>query len=177
LNTFKFISIGFAVMLALTSCTNQTGQDQQAIDRKQIDAALLEANKQALSVENSQIEDYIRRNDLKMQKTGTGLRYFISELGSGNKAEEGKVVVLEYSVQLINGDLIYTSDEYGIKEFMIGKGGVEAGLEDGILLMHEGGRAKFIIPSHLAFGLTGDGNKVPPMSTLIYDVKLLRIKR
>jgi FKBP-type peptidyl-prolyl cis-trans isomerase len=60
---------------------------------------------------------------------------------------------------------------------MIGKGGVEAGLEDGILLMHEGGRAKFIIPSHLAFGLTGNGNKIPPKSTLIYDIKLLKIKR
>jgi FKBP-type peptidyl-prolyl cis-trans isomerase FkpA len=50
---------------------------------------------------------------------------------------------------------------------------VEAGLEEGILLMHKGGKAKFILPSHLAFGLIGDQNKIPGKSTLIYDVNLI----
>ncbi len=97
-------------------------------------------------------------------------------MGDGKKAEDGKVVVLEYSVQLSNGHLIYSSGESGLKEFMIGKGEVEAGLEEGILLLREGDCAKFIIPSHFAFGLLGDQDKILPKSTLIYDVKLLKIK-
>ncbi|MGE5317418.1 MAG: FKBP-type peptidyl-prolyl cis-trans isomerase, partial [Chloroflexota bacterium] len=39
-----------------------------------------------------------------------------------------------------------------------------------------GDHAKFVIPSHLGFGLIGDQNKVPPKSTLIYDIELLDLK-
>ena len=54
---------------------------------------------------------------------------------------------------------------------------MEPGLEEGILFMCEGDRAKFILPSHRAFGLTDDQDKIPPKATLIYDVKLIKIKR
>jgi FKBP-type peptidyl-prolyl cis-trans isomerase len=79
-------------------------------------------------------------------------------------------------VRLIDGSEIYSSDQSGNKEFVIGRGGVESGLEEGILLMRQGDRAKFIIPSHLGFGLLGDQDKVPPKSTLIYDLELLELK-
>jgi FKBP-type peptidyl-prolyl cis-trans isomerase len=90
-------------------------------------------------------------------------------------AETGKIAVLRYSVWLITGDEIYNSDRDGLKEFMIGRGGVESGLGEGILLLRVGDRAKFIIPSHLGFGLLGDQDKVPPKSTLIYDLELVSL--
>jgi len=171
----KYLGI-ILFLIVLASCSNQQQQNEQRINRKQIEETLLEANKQAVKVEDRQIEDYIRRKEWKMQKTGTGLRYWIYESGNGERPVQGNIVVLEYSVRLLNGDLIYTSENLGFKEFEIGKGGVEAGLEEGILLMGKGDRAKFILPSHLAFGLTGDQNKIPPKATLIYDIKLLKIK-
>ncbi len=174
LNSILIILI---LLLVFVFCSNQGEQKEETIDRKQMEASLLEANKQAVKVEDSQVEDFIHKNDWKMQKSGTGLRYMVYEKGAGKKAEEGEVAVLEYSLQLINGDLIYSSNENGLKEFQIGKGRVEAGLEEGILLLREGDRAKFILPSHLAFGLLGDHDKIPPKSTIIYDVKLLKIKR
>ncbi|HOI87851.1 MAG TPA: FKBP-type peptidyl-prolyl cis-trans isomerase, partial [Lentimicrobium sp.] len=73
------------------------------------------------------------------------------------------------------GDEIYNSDKDGLKEFLIGRGGVESGLEEGILLLRVGDKAKFIIPSHLGFGLLGDQNLVPPKSTLIYDLELISL--
>jgi FKBP-type peptidyl-prolyl cis-trans isomerase len=42
--------------------------------------------------------------------------------------------------------------------------------------MHVGDRAKFIVPSHLAFGLLGDQNKIPQHATLVYDIELVKIK-
>jgi FKBP-type peptidyl-prolyl cis-trans isomerase len=53
---------------------------------------------------------------------------------------------------------------------------VESGLEEVILFLKKGDRAKIIIPSHLAFGLVGDGNKIPAMATLVYDLELIELK-
>jgi FKBP-type peptidyl-prolyl cis-trans isomerase len=42
--------------------------------------------------------------------------------------------------------------------------------------MNVGDRAKFIVPSHLAFGLLGDQKMIPPQATLVYDVELINLK-
>lgn len=146
------------------------------MDSKAYEEPLVKANKQAVNTEEVQIKNFIRRYQWDMKETGTGLRYNIYKQGNGPKAETGKVAVMKYSVKLISGEEIYSSDKDGIKQFLIGRGGVESGLEEGILLLRVGDQAKFIIPSHLGFGLLGDQNKVPPKSTLIYDIELLTIK-
>ena len=65
--------------------------------------------------------------------------------------------------------------EKGPKKFLIGKDHVESGVHEGVTLMHVGDRAKFVIPSYLAHGLSGDNAKIPPRSVLIVDLKLLRL--
>jgi FKBP-type peptidyl-prolyl cis-trans isomerase len=137
--------------------------------------SLLNANKQAVRAENEQIEEFVRRYNWQMTETGSGLRYNIYVIGNGEKATTGKIATLRYEVRLITGDIIYSSEKEGLKEFLIGRGGVESGLEEGILLLRVGDRAKFIIPSHLGFGLLGDQHKVPPKSTLIYDIELISL--
>ena len=112
-----------------------------------------------------------------MEQSNTGLRYFIYKHGKGLPAEEGKIATLNYEIKLLTGEVCYTSKELGPKQFLIGKGGVETGLEEGILLLKEGDRAKFIIPSHLAFGLLGDSEKIPAKATLVYDVELIELNK
>ncbi len=107
-----------------------------------------------------------------MKESGTGLRYQILVKGKGHKAHTGQIAKIRYSVELFSGKKIYS----GTKLFKIGYGGVENGLEEGILLLKTGEEARFILPSHLAYGLSGDGNKVPPHTPLIYYVKLLELK-
>jgi FKBP-type peptidyl-prolyl cis-trans isomerase len=41
----------------------------------------------------------------------------------------------------------------------------------------QGGKAKFILPSHLAYGLTGDQDKIPPQSPVVYDIELIEIEK
>lgn len=160
----------------LSACQNQEKSQERKISRKDIEEPLMKANKQALAEEDSQIDNYIARHKWKMTKTGSGLRYAIYKKGTGEKAVPGKIAVIEYSLELISGEEIYSSKQDGFKEFLIGKGGVESGLEEGILLLQVGDHAKFIIPSHLGFGLIGDQEKIPPKSTLIYDIQLLDLK-
>ena len=58
----------------------------------------------------------------------------------------------------------------------LGSGGVESGLEEGILLLKLGDKARFIIPSYLAHGLSGDQDKIPPKATLIYTIKIIDLE-
>lgn len=176
MNVSKLISILIILSITLIFCNNRDEERQGHVNDDTLEEVLLKANKEAFKVEDQQIEDFISRQKWEMQKTGTGLRYLIYETGSGKKAEEGKVAEIEFAVSLISGDVIYSSEISGSKEFLIGRGGVEPGLEEGILILREGDRAKFILPSHRAFGLFGDQDKIPPKATLIYDVKLLKIK-
>ena len=54
---------------------------------------------------------------------------------------------------------------------------IESGLHEGISYMKEGDRAKIIIPSYLAHGLIGDLDKMPPLATIIYDIRLIKTWR
>jgi FKBP-type peptidyl-prolyl cis-trans isomerase len=137
---------------------------------------LMEVNKKMVLKEDQRIDDFITRYKWQMRKTKTGLRYMIYKKGNGIKAERGKIATINYEVKLLTGELCYTSKTLGPKTFKIGKGGVESGLEEVILFLKKGDRAKIIIPSHLAFGLVGDGNKIPAMATLVYDLELIELK-
>ncbi len=135
---------------------------------------LIKANQELVRTESEQIDDFIRRHNWKMSSTPSGLRYMIYEQGRGRPAKADSPVKLLYTMSLLTGDTVYTSRQDGPLSFIPGKGQVISGLEEGILLLREGDRAKFIIPSHLAYGLIGDQKKIQQKASLVYDVELVR---
>jgi FKBP-type peptidyl-prolyl cis-trans isomerase FkpA len=165
----------FLGSILLFSCGNDPQQAQSTRNISMMDDSLLNYNKVVVKTEDQEIEDLIQRYGWKVVKSSTGLRYMIYKHGSGEKAVKGKKATMKYEVRLINGDLCYSSSDRGPREFIVGHGGIETGIEEGILLMRVGDRAKFIVPSHLAFGLLGDQDKIPPKSTLIYDIELIKL--
>lgn len=136
---------------------------------------LVKANQHLVKTEAADIEAYMVRHGLELKETGSGLRYHIYEDGNGLKAEQGKVVRLHYTLKLLNGTVCYTSKELGPMEFLVGRGGVESGLEEAVLLMREGDRGRFILPSHLAHGLPGDGDCIPVKAVVVYDIQLIAV--
>jgi len=167
----------FAFFILFSACNkNNKNKNQNSADYKTLNKTLEKVNKQLVASEDEQIESFIKRYNWKMKKTGTGLRYLIYKHGKGEKAEKGRIAKINYRVNLLNGDLCYSSKDKGPKEFVIGKGNVESGLEQGILLLKVGDKAKFILPSHLAFGLIGDQDKIPAKAALVYDIELLELK-
>lgn len=110
-------------------------------------------------------------------KTNSGLRYKIIQKGSGAKAEKGKTVSVHYEGALTNGEVFDSS--YKRKQpidFSLGVGQVIPGWDEGISLLNVGDKARFVIPSHLAYGSTGAGGVIPPNATLIFDVELMNVK-
>jgi len=171
------IKLLFNILVALfvVSC-NENPSPKQNPNPSELKETLMEVNKKLVKSENRDIEAYIKRYGWEMKKTGTGLRYMIYKHGNGEKATTGKIANLNYKVGLLDGSICYSSEEFGPKIFRIGKGGVESGLEEGILFLRVGDHVKFILPSHLAFGLVGDSNKIPAKATLVYDIELIELK-
>lgn len=86
---------------------------------------------------------------------------------------QGDVIQMEYYLQLLNGQIIESSKENGPKTIQVGYSDIESGLDEALLLMHRGDCAKILIPSLLGHGFSGDGSKVPPGASLLYDIKIL----
>lgn len=110
-------------------------------------------------------------------KTDSGLRYKIIQKGSGSKAEKGKTVSVHYEGALANGQVFDSSYKRNQPiDFTLGVGQVIPGWDEGIGLLQVGDKARFVIPSHLAYGSTGAGGVIPPNATLIFDVELMGVK-
>lgn len=110
------------------------------------------------------------------EKTNSGLRYKFEEKGPGKKAEKGKTVSVHYKGMLPDGTVFDSSYKRNQPiEFPLGKGYVIPGWDEGIALMHEGDKARLIVPSNLAYGETGAGGVIPPNATLIFDVELVKV--
>jgi FKBP-type peptidyl-prolyl cis-trans isomerase FkpA len=167
--------VGLITLMAACTCRQKekpvTDEQYIATEKK-----MVEVNRILLKKDQQRIKGYIERQGLDMRETQTGLWYLIEEEGTGTKASEGKIARIAYRVSLLDGKECYNSDTRGIKEFIIGKGGVESGLEEGILMLREGSKAKFIMPPHLAHGLPGDGDCIPPRAIIQYNVEVLSIK-
>lgn len=159
------------------SCQNPDSKSRQPVaNQAKVKESLIKANRYLIRSEEEDISDFLRRYGWNMEKSGTGLRYYIDSTGAGEKARYGQLVSLKYQVMLLSGDIIYDSDQLGLKHFIVGRGGVETGLEEGILLLRKGDRAKFVLPSHLAFGLLGDSEKIPPRTPIIYLIEVIDIQ-
>ena len=180
MNTLKSLCksalwILFMLAMSLAGCGQQNGGRHKE-STVPAGEPLIEANRKVVEAESRQIDDFMRRHGWKMETTGTGLRYMVTERGEGPQAEKGKIAELEYTIALLTGDTVYTSQEDGPLTFVVGRGQVISGLEEGILLLREGDKAKFIIPSHLAFGLIGDQVKIKDKVSLVYDVEFRHLR-
>ena len=108
--------------------------------------------------------------------TASGLKYAIIKEGEGELVGKEKQATVHYSGFLLNGNRFDSSVERDEPfTFVAGVGQVIPGWDEGVQLMKKGSKARFIVPSNLAYG-DRDLGKIPPNSTLIFDVELLDIK-
>lgn len=176
----NLLTLNVLILLVVTgiqSCSDGHKKTTQKtnIQSKEFQDKLIEANKMYVKRENDEIDQYVAHRGWQMITTGTGLRYMITKKGTGELAVNEKQAKVNYKITLLDGTVCYSSDSTGAKVFVIGKDNVESGLHEGIQLLHVGDKAVFILPSHLAHGLIGDENKIPPHATVIYDIELIAI--
>jgi FKBP-type peptidyl-prolyl cis-trans isomerase FkpA len=132
---------------------------------------------------------YIKSHGLTPVTTASGLKYLVTVTGTKPKPAAGDTVYVNYTGRTLDGKVFDTSVEadakaggvynpdrpYGPINFAVGTQRVIAGWDEGLMLLNEGSKATFIVPSDLAYGEQGSGPNIGPNSTLLFDVELVKV--
>ena len=122
-----------------------------------------------------QVEE-LEKASAGFQQTASGLRYQIIQEGTGEQATAGKTVSVHYKGQLLDGTVFDSSYKRQQPiDFVLGQGQVIPGWDEGVSLLKVGDKARFVIPSDLAYGSRGAGGVIPPDAALLFDVELVAV--
>lgn len=168
----------FAFLLTAGACKEKRQHPVQGMSNDEMRELLIESSKYHAQREDAVIETYIDGLDVAVKKTGTGLRYHVynDRDTTCRPADKEQTVLLDYRVELLDSTLCYSSEKSGPQSFVVDHDDVESGLHEGVKLLCEGDSALLIMPSFLAHGLTGDQQKIPSNSPIVYRVKILSVK-
>ena len=118
------------------------------------------------------LEQNAKRNGVTQTKSG--LQYEVLAEGTGKSPKATDTVRCHYEGRLLDGTVFDSSYKRG-EPADFGLNQVIPGWTEGVQLMKEGAKFRFHIPYLLAYGERGAGAQIPPYSTLIFDVELIKV--
>jgi FKBP-type peptidyl-prolyl cis-trans isomerase FkpA len=139
------------------------------------------------SKNDKEIQDYLKKNNINAQKTPSGLYYVITQPGTGPNATNGQEASIMYTGQLTDGTLFDSNVDPKFQHsdpipVQVGAGGVIPGWDEGLTYLNKGAKAKFFIPSQLAYrgqelpGGPANPKGIPSYSVLVFDIEVKDIK-
>lgn len=112
----------------------------------------------------------------EVKETASGLQYVVEKEGTGAQPGATDEVTVHYTGKLLDGTVFDSSVNRGEPAtFPLNR--VIPGWTEGVQLMKEGAKYTFFIPSDLAYGAQGVPNAIPPHSTLIFEVELIKVNK
>lgn len=187
---FVKIRVGVVDVLDYEGVEAYFGALQEAEMKRQAEGAVKQ-----LEIDTQIIENYLAENNIQATRTNSGLYYVIESAGTGAAIEEGDLAFVHYAGYLLDGTLFDTSLKelaqssgvyseqrdnvggYSPLEVRVGMGQVIKGWDEGLGLLKKGDKAKFIIPSPLAYGDRDSGGPIGPNSVLLFDVEVTDIQK
>ena len=133
--------------------------------------------------EKQQAEENIAKGKAYLEENGkregvittkSGLQYEVLTEGTGKSPKATDKVRCHYEGRLTDGSVFDSSYQRG-EPADFGLNQVIAGWTEGVQLMKEGAKFRFFIPYLLGYGASGAGSSIPPYSTLIFDVELIKV--
>lgn len=142
-----------------------------------VDAGEKKKRKKKISWEKKNkmyLKDNAEKSSVHVRKSG--MQYEVLETPNqyARKPKPASVMEAFYRGSLINGTVFHSTFESGVPTVMIPRQQVP-GLKEALLLMRVGERWEITIPWKLGYGHLNRG-PVPGYSTLIFELKLLRIR-
>lgn len=144
--------------------------------QKLINEYLTELQEKASKAAREAGEKFLADNkqDKRVKETPSGLQYIVEKEGEGKQPTATSEVTVHYTGRLLDGTVFDSSVNRGEPAtFPLNQ--VIPGWTEGVQLMKEGAKYRFFIPSDLAYGASGIPNAIPPHSTLIFDVELIKV--
>ena len=131
------------------------------------------------------LDQYIKKNNITVEPTSSGLFYIEKVKGTGDTIKVGDIVDIYYRTWLIDSTLIdeninakghyYDPLRFSVTPPGSGASVVE-GLNEGIKFMQQGTVAHLIVPSQIAYGQNGSMG-IPAFSTLLFEIRVHKVIR
>ncbi len=174
---FIYSSILILSILGFASCKKEVQIPSNKVEQKDSTATnMIKLNALMADVEAKEIKAYIESSDIAWQYDSLGFWYEIVKQGNNRQILKDAVVLVDYSVNTLQGDSCYSYKADKSRTIVVERPGYEKGLSLGLMKMHEGDSALLVIPSQLAYGMLGDRKAIPPRAVLIYHISSVRLK-
>jgi len=166
--------VAFLLLLLLWACDPPV-QEQQLPQSDPYREQFVKTNRYMQKRHQDHISAFVDRVGWDAEVSPTGLWIVVKDSGQGPVIAENDVVIYAFSSTLLDGTSCYQATADAPKRIIVGKGGVEAGVEEGIKHLRRGGRAVLLIPPHLAHGNFGDRDRIPGNAVLIDSIEILDV--
>jgi FKBP-type peptidyl-prolyl cis-trans isomerase FklB len=163
------------------------GGNAPAMSREEIENTVLNVQSRVMAARQKEFQATAGKNlsdgkaflEANGRKAGvktlpSGLQYKVLAEGSGKTPKDADEVTVNYRGTLTDGTEFDSSYRRG-KPLIVKVNGVIRGWSEALQLMKEGSKWQLFIPPDLAYGERGMG-RIPPNSTLIFDVELISVK-
>ena len=145
---------------------------RQEFQEKQREIAQRKAQEAAIAEEAYLAESASKEGVVSLP---SGLQYKVITPGDGPSPLTTDKVKVHYKGSLADGTIFDSSYDRG-QPTSFTVSGVIKGWTEALLLMQVGSKWELTIPSKLGYGARGSGGKIPPNSTLLFEVELLGIE-
>ena len=175
INELEFDSFMDGVKVSFDGGTPEISPEEA---QKLINDYLEELQNKATAAAKAEAQVFLDENAAKegVKVTASGLQYKVLKEGEGIRPTAEDEVTVHYTGKLLNGTVFDSSVSRGEPAtFPLNR--VIPGWTEGVQLMNEGAKYEFFIPSDLAYGPQGIPNVIPPHSTLIFEVELIKVNK
>jgi FKBP-type peptidyl-prolyl cis-trans isomerase FklB len=152
--------------------TAMTSQEAQMMLNEYFQKKEKEQAQNAIAEGKVYLEQNAKRDGVTQTKSG--LQYEVLTEGTGKSPKATDTVRCHYEGRLLDGTVFDSSYKRG-EPADFGLNQVIPGWTEGVQLMKEGAKYRFHIPYLLAYGERGAGAQIPPYSTLVFDVELIKV--
>ena len=139
------------------------------------------------------IEAYLAKNNIKAQKTESGLWYVITQPGKGENGKPGQITKVAYTGYTFDGQYFDTSDKavamekglynpqreqfapYAPYEVIIDKSNVIKGWHEALKVLNKGAKATIFVPSALAYGPQRKSEIIKENTPLIFEIEIVEL--
>lgn len=124
-----------------------------------------------LAIDIEIIDKYLVDNNIDAEEDNSGLRYVITQEGTGANPSLADDVTINYEGRLLSNNNRFDGNE----NITFALGQLINGWQIGLPKVKEGGSITLYIPSGLGYGTRGAGGSIPPNANLIFDIDLISI--
>ena len=141
----------------------------------------LKTNEPQLKADDKILSDYIAAHKLTAVKAPWGTFVALTNPGTGENLNDSSIAVVNYTGKTLVDSVFdsNTDPKFGHKQpinvDLAQIGSVILGWTDGLKQMKKGSKGMLLIPSSLAYGKNGQGDKIKSNENLIFDVEVIDV--